>query len=38
MYYFYEEAHAIIENESNLCTEHYQNFFDKEYSATLVLK
>lgn len=38
MYYFYEEAHAIIENESNLCTEHYQSFFDKEYSAKLVLK
>ena len=27
-YYFNEEAHVIIKNESELCREHYQTFFD----------
>ena len=31
-YYFNEEAHLIINNESELCYEHYQDFFDYDHS------
>lgn len=28
-YYFNKEAHMIVKNESELCPEHYQQYFNK---------